>query len=189
MVVAMPEALIKGTCLRSVIGFLRDAGMLDDVVRDLGPESRVVFGSDLLPVNWYPVEAYLELLDRVADVGKPHAEAYFDQIGRRIIRDGLSGVYRAFLPVETMLRGLRRGSQLWGFYFRGSELQVIELDEHNARLPVLGEPRTTHAYCRTKLAGISEALAMAGAANVQVSHNRCVLRGNSVCEYELCWTD
>jgi len=187
----MTEQLVKGTCLKSVVDFLQERGMLDEVVGALGPRSGEVFGTDLLSVSWYPVDAYLELLERVGDCAKPDADDLFEKLGRRIIHDGLSGVYRAFMAPTSLslLHGLRRGHQLWNLYFRGGVFKFVELDEHNARIQVHGEERTTRAFCRTRQAGIGEALVMAGANNPQVSHARCVLRGDGLCEFDLSWTD
>jgi predicted hydrocarbon binding protein len=180
---------IKGSCVKSVLGFLGQEALLEPALAGMTAESRVAFAARVLPTSWYPAGAYIDLLDAAARRIGPGSERTMLEIGRRIVADGLTGVYKIFLPVDSPRVAAERGRILWRTYFKGSELALVRADAGVAVFEVRGEPRTSHAYCLTKLGGMIGALEIVGAAEVQGEHTRCRSRGDDACRFKLTWKE
>jgi hypothetical protein len=180
---------IKGTCVKSVLGFLSREGLLQSSMTGISSPSREVLGSHLLATNWYPVGAYIELLDHVANRPGRGGEELMLRIGKQIVTDGLSTVYKVFLPVESPSMAVARGRFLWRSYFKGSELRLLNADRGVADYEVYGEAHTSPAYCTTKLGGMIGSLELIGARRVTGEHTHCICRGNGSCRFRLTWEE
>lgn len=178
---------IKGTCIRSVLNFLSGEKLLDASIASLKPRSRAEFGTAVLAMNWYPADAYIDLLDAAAHRAGADSERLMLRMGRQIIKDGLSTVYRIFLSADSPSLAVSRGHFLWRTYFQGSELRLVSSGEGSAEYEVHGESRTSTAYCLTKLGGMIGALEIVGATGVRGEHSHCRCRGDDVCRFRLTW--
>lgn len=185
----MSSDRIKGTCVRSVIGVLSREGLLEPAMASLSSMSREVFLGGVLATGWYPVDAYIELLDAVAARAGLGAEGLMLRVGKQIVSDGLTTVYRVFLPVDSPFQGVSRGQYLWRTYFKNSELNLLRAGKGVADFEVTGEARTSPAYCLTKLGGMIGSLELIGASGVQGEHPSCRHRGDATCRFQLTWEE
>lgn len=182
------EPKIKGSCLLSVLGFLKQEGTLDKVRAGLPEACRDPFGGTILSSSWYPVGTYLRFLDHVAACHPAAGSDLFVRMGRRIINDGLNTVYRIFLRVGSPLWVLQRSPALWGNYFKGSELRVMTATSGKGAIAVVEQGQSSQRYCWTRQGGILEAMELSGARNVSIEHTSCRLRGQPECVFEFTWT-
>lgn len=179
---------IKGTCIRSVLGFLSERELLETAIGGLRPRSRAAFDeSTVLASNWYPADAYIDLLDSVARCAGAEGELLLLRLGKQIVKDGLSTVYRIFLTVDSPSLAVTRGHFLWRTYFQSSELKLLGSGDGSAEYEVRGEERTSPAYCLTKLGGMIGSLEIVGARGVRGEHHRCTCRGDDACRFRLTW--
>lgn len=184
----MPGDKIKGTCVKTVLGFLSKEDLLAPVMESLSPATREVFSGVMLATTWYPADAYIELLDHVARRVGIGRDWMMLGLGKRIVAEGLTTVYKGFLPVASPGQAVSRSHFLWRTYFRNSELKVVRAEEGGADFEVLCEARTSPAYCLTKLGGMIGALELVGARGVAGEHTLCRSRGDETCRFRLTWT-
>jgi len=176
---------IKGTCVSSVMAFLRDERTLDKVLQGVSEPHRSVFTSVIVPASWYPVESYLHLLDSVMRVYAGEGLEVCHRIGRRIIHDGLNTVYRVILKVANPQAVLKRGNMLWGFYFKNSDFSVLESRPGRVLIKVTDGGRTTRAYCKSIMGGMAETVELSGGKDPQILHPRCRVDGADSCVFEV----
>lgn len=185
----MTEGGIKGVCLRSVHHLLEEEGRLESVLQALSPADRDELAPPALANRWYSLAAYARMLDKLIEVDGGDPKTVCQRVGRRVIRDGLSTVYRSFLRVGRPSWAIRGAHLLWGSYFHGSELQVIEARRGFASGRVTGAAATTRALCLTEVGGIAGAIELAGGRDVQVEHPHCRVDGHPECVFELRWQE
>jgi predicted hydrocarbon binding protein len=183
----MQRSLLKGQSLISTIDFLDRKGTLKQVLSRLDRSHRALFDRKMLPSTLYPVDSYTALLEGVCDVYREDAMRVCYEIGRRVVNDGLKNVYRVFLKSNSPLWVLRRSPGLWRSYHRGSEIEIVEAEKGRGKIAVIEKLKTTEGYCETRRGGIAEALELAGAKGLDVSHPSCRARGDGVCVFEVRW--
>lgn len=180
---------IKGACVKSVLAFLQREGLLEAALVEVSPMTRELFGEGVLATNWYGAESYIELLDAASARAGMGAHWLMIRMGKQIVADGLSTVYRVFLPVESPFVAVSRGHFLWRTYFKHSELKLLRADKGEAEFEVRSEPTTSVAYCLTKLGGMIGALEIIGARAVQGEHSSCRGHGDASCCFRLRWDE
>jgi hypothetical protein len=180
---------IKGACVKSVLAFLQREGLLVAALSEVSPMTRELFGEGVLSTNWYSADAYIELLDAASARAGMGAQWLMIRLGKQIVSDGLSTVYRVFLPVESPFLAVSRGHFLWRTYFKHSELILLRADKGEAEFEVRSEPSTSVAYCLTKLGGMIGALEIIGARSVQGEHASCRGHGDEHCRFRLSWDE
>ena len=185
----MPDARIKGTCVASVMRLLREEHKQDEVLERLEQKVRDVFTGPILPVNWYPLQSYISLLNAIQKSYPGEGKDVGFRVGRRIMRDGLSSVYKVILKVASPEMVLKKAGMLWGFYFKESKLTIVEEHHCNLLLSVTDDCRPTPVYCQSLAGGMAETAERAGARDCRVIHPQCRAAGGRVCLFRITWDE
>jgi len=185
----MPDAQIKGTCVASVMRLLREEHKQGEVLGRLGQRVRDVFSGPILPVSWYPLQSYVSLLDAIQTSYPAEGREVGFRVGRRVMQDGLSSVYKVVLKVASPEMVLKKAGMLWGFYFQGSKLTIVEEHPCNLLLSITDDCRPTPVYCLSLAGGMAETAERAGARDCRVIHPQCRAAGAKACLFRITWDE
>jgi len=178
---------VKGVCIKAALGYLRENGLLEETLSELPEHYQSHFRAEILPAIWYPLEPWVELLEAVR---KPYSREMPDihaRIGGRIVEEGVNSTLRGFFRAGAIQWFIKRSPILWSVIFKGTDL-VIERKGNTAGCArVVGDTINSRALCRAIGGGISEALLMIGADDVEVTHVRCRCDGWDDCVFEATW--
>jgi hypothetical protein len=160
----------KGTEVVSVRSLVRAAGKEDALVARLGPDEVALY-RDTLAVAWVSVDFVARLWELAA------AELYVGegrplrQLGRAIIKDNLTGIYRVMLRVVTIPFAIQQSANLWHTYNDTGEVKV-ERTGDRLLMTVSKYPAFPEAALE-ECAGCTEGLMlMCGARNIEVKTSR-----------------
>jgi hypothetical protein len=181
---------VKGTCVKSVAGFVRDRSgeqAWNGALADLGEAERKIFG-DLITANtWYPLEPYQRLLAAIGKrLGGDERELGLE-IGRRIIADGLNTVYRIFLGMVSTKYLLSKMPLLWKSYFDSERLEVAEVTDHSLEIGVYGKGEPNQIFCGSVLGGGMQAITLSHGKNVRGEGICCRKNGDPCCKFKISW--
>jgi len=182
---------IKGTCVNSVLAFVDEsfgAGTAARLLASLPGPDRAALDLPLMASSWYPIASYLAFLGAAERDGLMRDEAVWRRMGARIVSDGLTGVYRLFLSVLSRDFILGKVPKLWGRYFDGEHLELVEVTETSLVARVSGDVPAGNIYCQTVLGGIEETLRRAGGRDVKGVEIRCRGRFAPCCEFRVSWS-
>ncbi len=181
------NAQIKGACIKSVFDFLDEHEKKEETLQALPVHYRDLFNQEILPALWYPMEAYLQLLDAInMGYSRKMPDPYFS-MGSKVIFDGMNSIYRAFFRVGGTDWLVRRSNILWTMIFQGTTLETIIEEPGKGIARVIGDVRTTRNLCKTIVGGLTEALLLTGAANVRITHPTCRAAGDEFCAFHATW--
>lgn len=184
----MDAPQIKGSAIQAALALVEREGHWEKLLENLSPPHRALFSGPILASSWYPVDAWLHLLDKLTHTLPGHPADNADRIGRLIIKDGLRRVYRAFLKRGSPDWVITHSPGLWRGYFQNSEFTILEAVPGRASVSISDRHRTTSLFCRSHLGGMKEAMETAGAQNLEIQHTHCRCAGADTCIFEATWS-
>lgn len=184
---------VKGTCVKSVIEFGSKRGGSEkwkDILDELKPEAQSLFSRAILPGDWYALDAYHQLLVAMAKHLSGGDPKLGIEIGRKIMEDGLGGVYKVLLGTGLISPKLimSNANLLWKRYFDKEILTIAEVDIRHVRIKVTAQINPPKVYCHALLGGILQSLEMVGAKNTVGQELNCRQTGCESCEFLVNWT-
>lgn len=174
---------MKGVLIVFIRRRLRAAGedVERRVVAQLTPEDRRAYES-CTAGSWLPIETIAAISYAAAPALYPDAQepialtpaaSPLVAMGRQQALEDLSGVYSFLVRVATVPFLLRQTARLWTTYHKGGKASVDEPPpdpegRHRANMLVTDYPDFPHRYGNLTAGYIAEAMAMAGAKEVDV---------------------
>jgi hypothetical protein len=180
---------IEGSAIKSLIHLLRELEMWQKVSADLKPNYQTILSDVILPSQWYPLEAYLHLLEVTAKYAGDDP-TFGLTIGRRVITDGLKTYYRILLGILSTTYVLSKAPILWKGYFNTEILTIIDVGDKYLKVSVSdqsGSIRINKAYCFSVLGGILQTIETVGGKNVTSQEVLCRCNNDAACEYHINW--
>ena len=184
----MAESQVKGVCLLSIFGFLREAGILEATLAKLSA-SHAQELCGVTPTGWYSVGAFVELLDKIHEHPHYRAPEVIFGLGRRVINDGLSGFAKAVATLVSPAVAVKRAPLLWSMYAKHSSMIVSSSAKGSASGYISYSGSTSRLLCNLLMGGFAEPVHLAGGKNVQVTHPRCRLDGHEHCYFDIRWEE
>lgn len=181
---------IKGSAVRSVIDFVKikgDSSTWLTVVSQLSDEDRDIFSGVILSPNWYPMQSYHNLLLAISNNLSASSPEIGIDIGKKIIEDGLTGIYKTFLKILTPEYVMSKVPILWRRYFDGEQLELVEVTEKKITMEVIGEIKPPKVYCYTVIGGMIKGIELAGGKNVVGREIKCRASGCESCRFSVVW--
>jgi hypothetical protein len=187
----MPEIIptTKGAILRSLVAFVRG---------DLSPEQyahalaslpvsdrQLIEQPAILPTEKVPEFTLNRLTVEAARAKGEPLDSFARRAGRAELADAV-GVYRFFIIVLTPKALLKKASALWATVHSHGSLTVEDETPKSARVRLSNFP-SEEAHC-LRLSGWFEGSGdMTRVKNARVVHDRCMLRGDADCQWQLSW--
>lgn len=161
-----------------------------NIVSLLKGETRSLFEKGpIMPVSWYPLDAFVEFLEMDIKVTAQGNEQELIRRSEVIIEQELKGIYKVFVKLGSPRFVLNRISTVHQTYFRGVAIEVTLSSPGRASLKYTGFER------RHRLIGLSiigfyrKALEISGAKNVSAEFATKIEDDKGYCELLLTWSD
>jgi hypothetical protein len=180
-------AKIAGGSVLSLRTFLEQRygdGTFERIVERLPPEQAEALRGIVMPVRWYPLEAFLGVLHATeAETGDADL---WERYGAYAAEFEITAFQRFVLRFTSPLFFLDRAGRMWHRFHDSGEWQVEGGDKHLhgalSDFAVVDEK-----YCRVLAAWIKRAGEMTGARG-EVSHPECRAHGAPACVFTGWWT-
>ncbi len=181
---------IKGTAIRGILKFVKDAEGRDSIARlleELPPASRDAYRRPILAADWYPYEAYATLLAVVSRRLGGERPEFLRSIGRSAARQDLGTVFRIVAALSSVRRIVQSSGLFWTRYCDTGRFTIVELGDESGVGRVEDFPEISPEH-ELVLAGWIEGVGLvAGAVDPSVRLARSVHQGSPVSEYHLRW--
>lgn len=168
--VKRPQVTIKGSAvLDTVRAFRKRSGDdgYDRILGTLDEATQAVFRGAILPTTWYPLDAFVRLLE--ADLRETAGGDEFELVARSewLVEKQLRGVYRLFVKLGSPEFVLKRISIVHMTYYNGVQLETTSLTRGRAVLRYTGF-QASHRLIGNAIIGFyRKALALSGAKDVE----------------------
>jgi hypothetical protein len=133
------EARTKGTGLIAVRDYALEhhPEAWSQLLRIASPATLMELENGILPNGWYPLESYVELVERLATLAPDPSDAVARGLGAwEVQRDFQGGIYRALLALSTPAMAIRISGALWRMYHRSGQLRAESWGPTTARVHV-----------------------------------------------------
>ncbi|MBU0981614.1 hypothetical protein KKC94_02885 [Patescibacteria group bacterium] len=181
---------IKGSCVKSVVDYIKEAYKdegFEKFLTVLSGEDRKVVEMKILPSSWYDMEFYERILTGINICFIGVDPNLGEKIGKKIITDGLKGIYRVFLGALSQNYILTQSPRLWSRYFDGEKLEILEASDFSLKMGVVGDHKPSQLYCDIMVGAIIGFIEITGGNNVKAEEVACRADGNSRCEFSYTW--
>jgi hypothetical protein len=178
---------VKGSSLRARVRYceMRGGEALRMVLAALHPDTRALVEAGMVPSRWYPFDAFVDLsltIDRVLGTGD---QRLCYDIGRFACDENLPTLYKIFFRISDPQYIIRRAASAFRAHFDQGSMTVVREDDHFVLLR-MDVPRPHRAHCASVLAWVMRAGELSGGKDVRAVE-RCRLRGDAACEFEVSW--
>lgn len=154
----------------------------------LDPAARQLFENPVKRSAWYDLEAYAKLLDAACQCFAPdESDVLMQDLGKYVVDDGVNTLYRAFFAIASPSFVLKGSALLWGLFFRGNKLKVIDRGRKFAHVAIVDSAFCALPLCRSIAGGMRATLCHAGARDPQLEQHRCISQGARRCDFHWRW--
>ena len=160
------------------------AGTFERLVERLAPEQAAALRGIVLPVKWYPLQAFLGVL-HAAEAQTGEADIW-ERYGAYAAEFEITAFQRFVLRFTSPIFFLERAGRMWHRFHDSGEWQV-EGGNKRLRGALSGFAVVDQKYCRVLTAWIQHAAEMTGV-HGEVHHPECRARGASACVFAGWWT-
>jgi hypothetical protein len=77
--------------------------------------------------------------------------------------------------------------QVWSNYYSEGKMVLVDGGPHSAHLRLEGIRTADEAMCYRVTGWLERALELAGAKDIHMMHEACVLKGGEACEWKAVW--
>jgi hypothetical protein len=160
------------------------------IVSQLKGEGRSLFEKgSIMPMSWYPLDAFVEFLETdLAVTAHGNEEELIDR-SEAVIEQQLSGIYRLFVKLGSPGFVLNRVSTVHQTYFRGVDITVSLPEPGKAVLRYTGFEKRHRLIGKIIIGFYRKALEISGAKDVRAEFSTPIEDGKGYCELVLSWTD
>lgn len=149
-------AKIKGTAIRGALKFVKESDsphQIPDVLEALPFSVAPVYEQRILAADWYPYEAYAELL-RVMDeeIGRGDL-SLMPELGRFGAERDIRGVLKIIATFSSVEKLIARGDWFWNRYCDSGDSVVLESDSGRAVMALKDFPASRSSTATSSPAG------------------------------------
>jgi hypothetical protein len=182
---------VKGSLLRGALKFVKHAqypGGIPGVLATLPSGAAATFDRPLIASEWYPYEAYRELLRAIDGAVGRGDLSLMPTLGRFAARQDLSGVFKVISVLASIPRILQSSSIFWSRYCEGGVFEIVDLAADHGTGRITGFPEMSAEH-EAMLAGWIEGMGLAAGAKTATVELSCsVHRGDPYSEYRMRWS-
>jgi hypothetical protein len=170
-------------CLRTFLERTYGEQAFERVLADLPPPEANELRGIVLPVNWYPAQAFVGALFKAHDVFGE--DDVFERYGAFAAEFEINAFQKILLRYTTPMYLIDRASRLWHRFHDTGEWRV-EAGKNRIRGTLRGFAVVDSRYCRVIVAWLRRAGEMTGARG-DVLHPECRSRGAPACVFTGWW--
>ena len=189
--IAPPMPRIKGAAIRGLLRFVKSSaldGGIPGVIDALPTPIRPFYESQIVADDWYPYEAYTELLDVMTQIHGRGEDSFLEVLGRHAARHDVGGIFKVISVLASFEKIMSSASSFWSRYCDTGTFEILEVASGHG-VGRLTEFPTVSRHHTVLLVGWIEGIALAaGAKSPAVTLTRAIHLGDDRCEYEMRWT-
>ncbi|HVT04364.1 MAG TPA: hypothetical protein VHL58_13430 [Thermoanaerobaculia bacterium] len=181
-------AQIKGFAIRGLLkyGKTRRPGSIPGLLAVLSPSLQPSFQKPISSSQWYPYEAFSELLRAVdRQLGKGDF-SLCPPIGEFAAEQDINGIFKVLMGMLNPKTMLDRSNVFWAKYCDTGKFSAVTSGSQQFVLRLDGF-RMDQAHCQLIIGFMRRWALIARASDVEVSHTLCVHRGDEHCQWEGNW--
>jgi hypothetical protein len=187
-------AQIKGLGILELVKMVKKAAKekgIADLAQVLDLRGSAILAGHVISSTWYPYEEFVKLLRgsrRLIESEDPH---YFENLGRMKAEFDLSNTLHSFSPQNrvNLAAFIPVMCRIWKAYNDSGDVRITDSGAGHARFCIEGAPHLIPEHCMLTGGWICRAYEFSGAKDIRYTHDRCVSRGDSTCEYRLSWVE
>jgi hypothetical protein len=187
-------AQIKGLGILELVKMVKKAARekgIADVAQALDLRGSAILSGHVISSTWYPYEEFVKLLrgsQQLLDGGDPH---FFETLGRMKAEIDLSNALHSFSPQNrvNLAAFIPVMCRIWGAYLDTGDMRITDSGPGHACFVIEGAPHLIPENCAVVGGWICRAYEISGEKDVCYVHDKCVSKGNPICEYQVCWAD
>jgi len=182
-------ARVKGTAVVASIRYVQEtfgSAVVDSIVSALPDEDRKAVGGSVLVSMWYPMGAFLHLMQEAERQLRERDPEVVRKLGRASADYSLTTVYKIFFKVGSPEFIISKAARVFGSFYDTGKVVPVESVPGRAVFDLVdfeGAPQ----FCSRIWGWMERTLELAGAKNVRVVHPECLHRGDSRCRFEGTW--
>jgi len=184
---------IKWTAVADAIKAVKERNGLKvfgTIIGRMTAESREVFeGGTVLPLQWYPLDAFVQFLEMDLEVTAGGDEQELIRRSEELIERQLSGVYETFVKGKTPKSVLSGLSAIHQTYFRGVDVEIEFLAPGKAIVKYLGFAKQHRLIGLVIIGFYKKALQLCGAKGITIECKTPIEEGKGYFELSLGWLD
>lgn len=182
-------ATTKGLGFINVRSFVTDrygAPAWKALVDSFPPADRAVLSS-IVSIGWYELDLYARLI-RALDqqLGRGNLKLVY-ALGRFEAERDLTGVHQWFLKLFGPSTAIDQIGKYWQRFHDTGAWTMIRPGDRQVIAQLAGWGVVDAALCRELLGYLGRALELLGGRDISLSHPRCRVEGEPVCEFHLAW--
>jgi hypothetical protein len=183
-------AEVKGVVLRGVLRDVKEnhPGGIPPFLDRLSEDVRQAhFGSAVLHGRWYPYEVFGTLLEVFSErVGRGNRQSTVD-LGSRSAERDLGTILKAYAFMTSPHKVGDHSRTVWSQRFRDAgEITVVDKTDNGFRLELTSFPTVHPLHCHF-LIGYGIGAGHRWKSSFEVTHDRCVHRGDPLCAFSARW--
>lgn len=183
----MANRSLKGTSVADLVKTLRIYRRTHPI-EGLSPAAEALLEQRILVNGWYPLEAFLELLDfTYRELLGSNEKATFE-LGLRGGERILSGPHKGFIQKGDPAASVMAMRHTWRVYFDFGELTGELVDEHTVEFTVKGYPDVTAPHAIVTAAWGAAAAKLAGAQETECEFIERPWEGGECLRYRVRWS-
>lgn len=156
------------------------------IIGNLNAESRALFAHPIQASNWYPLDAFVELLEvSIRDVAGGD-RSILAKRSEQVVERQLRGIYKIFVRFGSPGFIVSRISAVHLTYFRGVEI-LPEISANRATIKYVGFEKHHAIMEQTILGFFRKALQLSGAQSVVLNFTVPISQGQSYSELQITW--
>ncbi len=173
-------AKTKGTTLIGAVRFLRS--QKDRARKLLPPELHRYLEEQIRESSWYPEADLMALLEAIVPMLPGHRDEVLAAMGAQTAREHVEGIY-SHLRFDASEGMSRRAVALWASQHDTGRFDVAFVAPGETRMTVRDFGHPSELLCGILGGYFAEMLRLTGAADVSVTKEGCVVRGDSECAW------
>lgn len=171
-------AKTKGTTLIGAVRFLRS--QKNRARQALPPELHHYLEEEIRESSWYPEADLAALLEAVVPMLPGSRDEVLAGMGAQTARGHMDGIY-SHLRLDASESMSRRAVALWASQHDTGRFDLAFVSPSETRMTVRDFGHPSDLLCGILGGYFAEMMRLAGAADVSVTKESCVLRGDSEC--------
>lgn len=180
---------VKGSPVRSLQKFIENdlsREQREAVFQRLPPEFATRLRMTVLATETVPVHMLNVFTEEAARSKGEPLETFARRAGREVAGDAVKGIYRFFAMVLTPPALLSKASQMWSSLYNRGTLSVEGQTSTSAKILLTGFP-SERSGCLRVSGWIERMAELTGAKSIAVTHLKCTVKGDSMCEWKVTW--
>jgi hypothetical protein len=138
-----------------------------------------------MDTEWVPERISAELSETADKTFGKGDGVLMRQIGYKIAKDNLKGIYKAFIKLTSIKSLLRRANVVFKKYYSHGWIEPVEESEKSYTFEIVGH--TPFPSTCPGILGWIDAIIEVYKLKGTVTHTQCKVRGDKKCVYRLEW--